>query len=138
LLTDAAGSVVGAAHAGWRGMAAGVIERTMAAMKVAPATLIAYLGPCIGPAVYEVGADVRDAFCANDATAAEAFVAKPNGKWLANLPLLARQRLQRAGVSGERIFGGGRCTLSEPARFYSHRRDGPSGRMAALIWRTGL
>lgn len=135
LLADTAGSVVGAAHAGWRGLAAGVLESTVAAMKVAPSTLIAYLGPCIGAGVYEIGADVRDAFCAADAAAAVAFAPKADGKWLADLPRIARQRLVRAGVCGDFIFGGDLCTLSDPTRFFSYRRDGPSGRMAALIWR---
>ena len=138
LLADGAGTMVGAAHAGWRGLSAGVIESTIAAMGSAPGQLIAYLGPCIGPAVYEVGSDVRDAFCAADANAGTAFVAKPKtaatiDKWLANLPMLARQRLARAGV--ERIFGGDDCTFSDSTRFFSYRRDGVTGNMAALIWR---
>jgi YfiH family protein len=135
LLTDDVGSVIGAAHAGWRGLCAGVIENTVKAMAADPARLIAYLGPCIGPAVYEVGDEVRAAFCGVDEVAALAFVAKPNGKWLANLPLIARQRLAKIGVPGSRIVGGTDCTLSDPARFFSYRRDGASGRMAALIWR---
>jgi polyphenol oxidase len=135
LLADDAGSVVGAAHAGWRGLCAGVIEHTVKAMAADPARLMAYLGPCIGPAVYEVGDEVRAAFCGVDEAAALAFVAKPNGKWLANLPLIARQRLAKIGVPDSRIHGGTECTLSDPARFFSYRRDGASGRMAALIWR---
>jgi YfiH family protein len=135
LLADTAGTVVSAAHAGWRGLAAGVLEASIAAMNVEPGTLLAYLGPCISGAVYEVGADVYSAFCAGDAEAGSAFVARPDGKWLANLPLLARQRLMRAGLYGYNIFGGDACTLSEPDRFFSYRRDGPSGRFAALIWR---
>jgi YfiH family protein len=135
LLTDTAGTVVSAAHAGWRGLAAGVLEASVTAMNVEPATLMAFLGPCISGAVYEVGVDVYDAFCTADPAAMAAFAARPNGKWLANLPLLAQQRLLRAGVHGYNIFGGDMCTLSEPGRFFSYRRDGPSGRLAALIWR---
>jgi YfiH family protein len=135
LLADREGRVVGAAHAGWRGLAAGVIERTVEAMNTTPDSLVAFLGPCISGSVYEVGNDVRDAFCAADADAGVAFAPRPNGKWLANLPLLARQRLTRLGVMPTQIFGGGWCTFSDPARFYSYRRDGPSGRMAALIWK---
>lgn len=135
LLADAEGAVVGAVHAGWRGLAAGVIENTVAAMKVAPSKIFAYLGPCISGAVYEVGADVREAMLARDAAADAAFVPKSRGKWLADLPLLARQRLLRAGLDAGSIFSSGLCTLSDSQRFYSYRRDGPSGRMAALIWR---
>jgi YfiH family protein len=135
LLADDQGSVVGVAHAGWRGLAAGVLERTIETMGVAPQTLAAFLGPCISGSVYEVGGEVRDAFCAHDTAASEAFAPKPDGKWLANLPLLARQRLRRAGLQELRIAGGAWCTFSDPARFFSYRRDGASGRMAALIWR---
>jgi len=135
LLADISGSVVAAAHAGWRGLCAGVIERTVEAMRVPPATLLAWLGPCIGGAAYEVGDEVKRAFCAADANATAAFAAGPNAKWLADLPLLARQRLARAGVTD--VTGSGDCTFSEPERFYSFRRDGTTGRMAALIWRAG-
>lgn len=135
LLTDRAGSVVAAAHAGWRGLAGGVIENTLDAMRVPPSELIAYLGPAIGPSVFEVGADVRDAFLASGNEAAEAFAPHKPGKWLADLFKLARQRLTRAGVS--QIHGGGFCTYSDPERFFSHRRDKVSGRMAALIWLEG-
>jgi copper oxidase (laccase) domain-containing protein len=94
--------------------------------------LLAFLGPAIGPAAFEVGADVRDAFLAADAAAAAAFTPHREGKWLADLFLLGGQRLARAGV--HRIYGGGLCTVSDPARFYSYRRDRTTGRMAALIW----
>ena len=133
LLADDAGSVVAAAHAGWRGLSAGVIERTVQAMRAPAATLCAWLGPCIGPAVYEVGDEVRRAFCDADAGARAAFSARPGGKWLADLPQLARQRLARAGVL--RVAGSGECTYSDRERFYSYRRDGACGRMAALVWR---
>jgi YfiH family protein len=132
LLTDRAGRVVAAAHAGWRGLAAGVLENTVRRMHTAADELLAYLGPAIGPSAFEVGADVRDAFLAWSADAASAFVARRPGKWLADLFELARQRLRASGVM--RIYGGGLCTYSDPRRFFSHRRDKVTGRMAALIW----
>lgn len=132
LLADRAGTVVGAAHAGWRGLAAGVVENTVQAMAVAPANLVAWLGPAIGPSAFEVSADVRDAFVATDPGAASAFVELKAGKWLADLFALGRRRLHAAGVA--EIHGGGVCTFSDPRRFYSHRRDRITGRMAALIW----
>lgn len=132
LFADRAGGAIGAAHAGWRGLAGGVLENTISALDVAPANLVAWMGPAIGPAAFEVGSDVRDAFIAMDPAAANAFRAQGSGKWLADLFLLARQRLARAGVTA--VYGGGLCTYSDPARFFSHRRDKVSGRMAALIW----
>jgi YfiH family protein len=132
LLCDTRGSVVAVAHAGWRGMSSGVIENTIAAMDVAPAELLAFLGPAIGPDAFEVGADVRDAFMAADAAAGTAFQPQRENKWLADLFTLARQRLARSGV--HRIYGGGLCTYRDTARFYSYRRDKTTGRMAALIW----
>jgi hypothetical protein len=135
LLTDRAGSVVAAAHAGWRGLAAGVLENTVRAMGTTPDELLAYLGPAIGLSAFEVGADVRDAFLTRNADAASAFVAHKPGKWLADLFALARQRLRASRVT--QIYGGGLCTYSDPRRFFSHRRDKVTGRMAALIWLTG-
>lgn len=134
LLTDRSGSVVAAAHAGWRGLAAGVLEATLAAMRTSPADVCAWLGPAIGPRAFEVGADVFAAHCADDVGAAACFMPHHPGKWLADLYALARRRLRRAGVVD--IHGGGRCTLSESATFYSYRRDGAAatGRMATLIW----
>lgn len=132
LLADRAGTVVGAAHAGWRGLAAGVIENTVKSMAVPPAELVAWLGPAIGPAAFEVGPDVRDAFVATDPGAASAFIDHKPGKWLADLFTLARRRLQAIGVAD--IHGGGLCTVSDARRFFSHRRDKVTGRMAALIW----
>ncbi len=129
LLADEAGTVVGGAHAGWRGLSAGVIEATIAAMQVSPNNLLAWLGPAIGPRVYEVGDEVRAAFVEKDA-----FSATRPGHWLLDLYAVARRRLQSEGV--ERIFGGGFCTYSDPERFYSYRRDGRTGRMAAMIWLT--
>lgn len=136
LLCDRSGSHVAAAHAGWRGLAGGVIENTVHQLRrtgVAPGELLAYLGPGIGPDAFEVGADVRDAFLARDPLAARAFRAHRSGKWLADLFMLARQALARAGVG--HIYGGGLCTVSDPQRFFSYRRDKTTGRMAALIWR---
>ena len=135
LLTDRKGTTVAIAHAGWRGLAAGVIENTVARMGPDPRELLAYLGPGIGPRAFEVGADVRDAFLAGDAQAEAAFRPHAPGKWLADLFLLARRRLARAGVGA--AYGGGMCTYSDAARFYSYRRERVTGRMAAVIWRSG-
>jgi hypothetical protein len=129
LLADEAGRVVAGAHAGWRGLSAGVIEATIEQMNVPGKSLVAWLGPAIGPRVYEVGDEVRAAFVEKDA-----FSATRPGHWLLDLYAVARRRLQRQGV--ERIFGGGFCTYSDPERFYSYRRDGRTGRMAAMIWLT--
>jgi YfiH family protein len=128
------GCRVGIAHAGWRGLAAGVIEATVAALECDPGELIAWLGPSIGPAAFEVGGEVRDAFLAQDAGSAIAFRAGREGRWFANLPALARRRLASAGVGD--VLGDGLCTHSDAARFYSYRRDGVTGRMAALAWLT--
>jgi YfiH family protein len=132
LLADDAGGVVGAAHAGWRGLAAGVLEATIDAMRVPGHTLIAWLGPAIGPRVYEVGEEVRAAFLARDAQAAAAFTPKRPGHWLLDLCAVARQRLSARGVT--RIHGGNFCTYSEPERFPSYRRDGTRERIAAFVW----
>jgi YfiH family protein len=133
LLCDTHGSVVGAAHAGWRGLASGVLERTVAAMHEAGAeNILAWLGPAIGPQSFEVGAEVVDAFCAADSGAADAFVAAGTaGKYLADIHALARRRLRACGV--EQVSGGAWCTVRD-SRFYSFRRDGRTGRMASLIW----
>ncbi len=131
LLCDELGTSVGAAHAGWRGLNAGVIENTVAQMQCPPARLMAYLGPAIGPQRFEVGGEVREAFLRNDAQAAVAFSEQADGKFLADIYLLARQRLGKAGVT--RIYGGQFCTVEEH-RFFSYRRDKTTGRMAALIW----
>lgn len=133
LLAAADGSRVAAAHAGWRGLAAGILERTVAAMGLPAAGLVAWLGPAAGPAAYEVGSDVRDAFTAHDPAAVQAFNPTRPGHWLVDLYALARARLRDAGLADAAIHGGGLCTISDPARFYSHRRDGRTGRMATLI-----
>jgi YfiH family protein len=126
------GSVVGAAHAGWRGLAGGVLEATIGRLGVGAGELIAWMGPAIGPKHFEVGEDVRAVFTATDAGAASAFVANARGRWQCDLYALARRRLSALGVRG--IYGGGWCTFAEASRFFSYRRDGQCGRMAALIW----
>ena len=128
------GSEIAAIHAGWRGIAAGVIEAALGAMRTEPSRLVAWLGPAIGPDAYEVGADMRDAMLQSDPSAADAFRARGARHWFCDLYALARARLAARGVP--RSYGGTHCTLSEPARFYSYRRDGTTGRMATLIWRT--
>jgi hypothetical protein len=136
LFTDTTGSVVAAAHAGWRGLSGGVIRNTVSALNAAGApsgALLAYVGPGIGPGAFEVGPDVLAAFTAENPDAAAAFVPVTAGKWLADLFTLVRRALLDAGVKN--IYGGGLCTYSDPARFYSYRRDRTTGRMAALIWR---
>lgn len=132
LLCDEDGMVVGATHAGWKGLAAGVIEATVKAMDVAPHKLLAWLGPAIGPAAFEVGGEVRTAFIAHDANADAAF--KPHGaeKYLADIYLLARQRLNALGIT--RVYGGDRCTYTQKDQFFSYRRDGVTGRMVTFIW----
>lgn len=156
LLCDAAGSVVAAVHAGWRGLCDGVIEATIDKMSVKPGEILAWLGPAIGPNAFEVGSDVREQFIQVDAQAELAFKpitnlqpnsnsdAKPdtksdselNDKWLCNMYLIAQQRLNKAGVT--QVYGGGVnenfCTYSDEARFFSFRRDNVTGRMASLIW----
>jgi YfiH family protein len=131
LLCDVAGRRVAAVHAGWRGLLDGVIENSVRAMGAGDEVL-AWLGPAIGPDAFEVGVEVRDAFIGHDPIAAAAFVPAADGKWLADLYQLARQRLAACGV--HRVYGGGYCTFSESQRFYSYRRDGQTGRLASLIW----
>ena len=126
------GGEIAMAHAGWRGLNAGVLEATVAAMRTAPQEVIAWLGPCAGPQAYEIGEEVHDAFTARDARARMAFVPTRQGHWLVDLPMLARQRLLDAGVTT--VYGGELCTISEPVRFFSHRRDGRSGRIVTLAW----
>ncbi|MGQ0429792.1 MAG: peptidoglycan editing factor PgeF [Gammaproteobacteria bacterium] len=126
------GDRVGIAHAGWRGLAAGVVEAIVAALESDPLHLVAWLGPCIGPRAFEVGPEVRAAFVAQDPAAAADFRPGRAGKFMADLPALARRRLAAAGVT--RVHGGNLCTHADAARFYSFRRDGETGRMAALAW----
>jgi polyphenol oxidase len=133
LLSDRDASVVAIAHAGWRGLAAGVVENTVDAMGCDPARVVAWLGPAIGSAAFEVGDDVRAAFVGRDAAAISAFTTGQPGKWHADLLSLARQRLARAGVTD--VTADGRCTASDSRRFHSFRRDRTKQRMAAFIWR---
>ncbi len=132
LFCDRAGTVVAAAHAGWRGLLAGVLEACIDTMHVDSGEILAWLGPAIGVQSFEVGAEVRDAFVARDGAASAAFHPQGNDKWLADLAMLARQRLNSAGVTA--IYGGELCTFADSQRFFSYRRDGVTGRMASLIW----
>lgn len=135
LFCDREGRHVAAAHAGWRGLAAGVLEATLAALARAGApasSLLAWLGPAIGPGAYEVGEEVRGAFLRADPSAAGAFAPSKPGHWYLDLYAAARLRLARAGVTS--IHGGDFCTHGEADRFFSHRRDGVTGRQATLIW----
>lgn len=136
LLCDRDGTQVAAAHAGWRGLSAGVLEATMAASGLAPERTIAWLGPAIGPRHFEVGDDVRDAFVRQAGSTLDeiraAFAPHAAGKWLADLPTLARIRLGVAGVSA--VWSSDLCTVADPDRFYSYRRDGMTGRMVAVVW----
>ena len=135
LLAADSGDVVAAAHAGWRGLAAGVIEATFQAMGADPDRTLAWLGPAIGPGSFEVGGEVREAFLSQDPGARPAFEANARGRFMADLGALARRRLASLGIT--RIYGGtGECTHSASDRYFSHRRDGPCGRQATLIWRS--
>jgi YfiH family protein len=140
-LCDSAGTAVGIVHAGWRGLSAGIVEKSVAGMRIEPERMMAWLGPAIGPAHFEVGDEVRAIFVDHDPHAAIAFKpasttaepeSGPKTKWYADIFQLAHLRLLAAGVN--RIYGGGVCTYSDPTRFFSYRRDGVTGRMAALIW----
>lgn len=132
LFCSADGRCVAAAHAGWRGLASGILEATVEALAVPGPELLVWLGPAIGPDAFEVGEDVRARFCALDRSAMAAFRQKRRGKWLADLYLLCRRRLASVGVDA--VFGGDFCTYTDE-RFYSHRREGTTARMASLIWR---
>jgi len=132
LLCNRAGTKVAALHAGWRGLAAGVIEAGVQTMGVPGKELLVWFGPAIGSVRFEVGAEVRATFIQHDPQAAQAFRNAREGKYLADIYQLARQRLQRLGVVA--VYGGGLCTVSDHARFFSYRRDNATGRMASLIW----
>ena len=137
LLCARDGSAVAAVHAGWRGLANGIVDNTISTLlhfgKCKPENLLAWLGPAIGPGVFEVGEEVVDAFCSQLPHAKEAFIPIPgDNKWLADIYTLARQRLHRMGVND--IYGGGFCTVNQYEKFYSYRRDADTGRMATLIW----
>jgi len=135
LLCDRAGTVCAAVHAGWRGLHRGIIEATLARLAVPVTELLAWLGPAIGPERFEVGPEVRAAFLAQDGGATSAFHAGAGDRWLADIYALARRRLSAAGVTA--VSGGELCTVSDPGRFFSYRRDGRTGRMATLIWLAG-
>ncbi|MFZ2753121.1 MAG: peptidoglycan editing factor PgeF [Lysobacteraceae bacterium] len=126
------GREVAAAHAGWRGLAAGALEATVATMRTPPERVVAWLGPAAGPQAYEIGEEVLRAFVDRDPASNAAFVATRPGHWRVDLYALARRRLAQAGVP--RVHGGDLCTISEPQRFFSHRRDARTGRMATLVW----
>jgi YfiH family protein len=132
LFATQTGDAAAAAHAGWRGLAGGVIEATVTALDVAPASLLVWLGPAIGTQHFEVGAEVRDELVRDDPGARTAFVPNARGRFMADLPGLARRRLERLGVT--RIYGGGECTHGQAERYFSHRRDGETGRQASLVW----
>jgi polyphenol oxidase len=132
LLAADSGDLVAAAHAGWRGLASSVIEATVRALGVEPARLVAWLGPAIGPQHFEVGPEVREALLQGDLGAQDAFVPNARGRFMADLTVLARRRLAALGVS--RVYGGGHCTFGDSERYFSHRRDGVTGRQATLIW----
>ena len=133
LFTNRSGTEVGAAHAGWRGLAAGVLEKTVRAFNAEPGELLAWMGPAISQAAFEVGEEVRSAFLETDPRSSPCFSPNDNGRWQADLYGLARRRLATAGV--DQVFGGGFCTHGDPERFFSHRRDGQCGRMAAFVFR---
>jgi polyphenol oxidase len=132
LFAAESGEAVAAAHAGWRGLAGGVIEATVRALAVPPRALLTWLGPAIGPRHFEIGPEVRDRLLKDDSGAEAAFEVNARGRFMADLSALARRRLARLGI--ERIYGGGECTYSQSARYFSHRRDGQTGRQATLIW----
>jgi polyphenol oxidase len=127
------GAAVAAAHAGWRGLAGGVIEATVEALAVPAERLLVWLGPAIGPQHFEVGEEVRQAFLGGHPQAADAFRMNPRGRFMADLALLARQRLATLGIG--RVYGGDECTYTRADQYFSHRRDGVTGRQATLIWR---
>ncbi len=135
LLTDTRGSQVAALHAGWRSLASGIIENLLHQWPTPLGQVMAWLGPAIGPESFEVGAEVRQAFIAQDSNATKAFHPCHKAKWLANLYLLAKQRLKSQGIN--HIYGGDYCTFKDHSRFFSYRRDGQTGRMASLIWKSG-
>lgn len=133
------GREVGAAHAGWRGLAGGVLEATVAKLHTPPDQLVAWLGPAAGPKHYEVGVEVYDAFVARDWSAGRAFTSTRPDHWHVDLYALARRRLEKAGLRADDIHGGALCTIADPQSFYSHRRStsvesGRTGRMASLVW----
>jgi hypothetical protein len=135
LLCNRQGTYVAAIHAGWRGLANGVIENTVKAINLPPSDILVWLGPAIGPAVYELGQEVLDCFVEDNPEARHSFVpSSKSGHWLGNLYSLARLRLKKLNIHA--IYGGDYCTYTDKERFFSYRRDGSTGRMASLIWMT--
>jgi len=132
LIANAAGTVIAAAHAGWRGLAAGVLEAVVEAMDVPPQTLSAWLGPAISQPHFEVGDEVLQVFAATDPAARAAFERNARGRWQCDLPRLARQRLHALGIGA--VSDSGVCTHARATDCFSFRRDGRTGRMAALLW----
>lgn len=132
LITDKQGSCVAAIHAGWRGLCAGIIETTVKKLSIEPESVLIWLGPAIGPSVYEIGEEVYDAFIEADREAKKAFTATSEGHWLFDIYHLAKLRLNSIGVTA--IYGGEHCTFSEREKFFSYRRDNVTGRMASMIW----
>lgn len=132
LICDRAGTTVAAVHAGWKGLGAGIIENTVQQLKIPAQELLVWLGPAIGPTVFEVGTEVYELFTAHDANAAQGFKSIDTNKWLADIYLLAKQRLHACDVNA--IYGGEFCTYTDSERFFSYRRDQQTGRMASLIW----
>ena len=133
LLCSGDGAEIAAIHAGWRGLAAGVVEAAISALQTAPADLLAWFGPAISQPAFEVGDEVREAFCTASADAAAAFERNARGRWQADLYRLGRQRLAAAGVRA--VHGGGLCTYGDPGRFYSYRRDQSAGRMLSFVYK---
>ncbi|MDH3545530.1 MAG: peptidoglycan editing factor PgeF [Gammaproteobacteria bacterium] len=134
LLCSTDGTEIAAVHGGWRGLAAGIVEATVEAMRTKASDLIVWFGPAISQAAFEVGAEVRDKFLADDKAAAAAFVVNERGRWQADLVLLGRQRLGNVGVTA--IYGGGLCTYQDEERFFSYRRDGATGRLFSFVYRS--
>lgn len=132
LLCDQEGTRVAAVHAGWRGLATGIIEATVSALETPGERLLAWLGPAIGPKAFEVGPEVKQIFLDQDCRNISAFSAHGQGRWLADIYQLARSRLTKLGIQW--IYGGQYCTVTDSTHFYSYRRDGQTGRMATLIW----
>ena len=135
LICNRRGTKVAAAHAGWRGLEAGVIEKTIEAMQEDADDLLVWLGPAIGPDAFEVGDEVKRAFEQHDADASKAFKPSNSGRWLADIYELAKQRLEKININ--HVYGAGFCTFTDKKQFYSYRRDGKTGRMASLIWIAG-
>ena len=136
LFCNTQGTVIAAAHAGWRGLASGVLETTIANMGCDNKEILIWMGAAIGPEAFEVGNEVREEFVAQDPKSSDAFVSRSNDKWLADIYRLAQIRFAQVGIPKGNIYGGGRCTYKEATEFYSYRRESRTGRMASLIWRT--